>query len=62
MHYFFPLEPEFPVLLEVALGGLLPLPFPDSFPVLLGPFGGVFDFAIILSFNINNGSNILGFI
>jgi hypothetical protein len=41
---------------------LLPLPPPDLFPVLLGPFGGVFDFAIILSFNINNGSNILGFI
>jgi hypothetical protein len=62
LHYFFPLELEFPVLLEVGLGGLTPLPFPEGFPVLLGPFGGVFDFAIILSFNINNSSNILGFI
>jgi hypothetical protein len=50
LHYFFTLEPEFAVLLELVLGGLLPLPPPDLFPVLLGPFGGVFDFAIILSF------------
>lgn len=30
------------------LGGLLPRPPPDGFPVLLGPFGGVLD--IIYSF------------
>ncbi|GER59604.1 hypothetical protein ULMA_17120 [Patiriisocius marinus] len=62
MYYFFPLEPEFPVLLELVLGGLLPLPFPDLFTVALGAFFRPLDFAIILSFNINNGSNILGFI
>ena len=60
LHYFFPLEPEFPELPELVRGGLFPLPFPDAFPVLLGPFTGVFDFAIILGFYINNGSNIYG--
>ena len=33
-------------------GGLLPLPFPDEFPVLAGPFGGVnfCDFDILVVF------------
>jgi hypothetical protein len=35
--------------------GQFPLPPPDGFPVVLGPFGGVhpLDFAIIAPFNID---------
>lgn len=56
--YFFPFEPEFPVLVGLDLGVALPLPFPEGFPVVLGAFFNPLDFAIILGFNINNGSNI----
>tara|TARA_R110000796_G_scaffold66452_2_gene152852 strand:+ start:101 stop:277 length:177 start_codon:yes stop_codon:yes gene_type:complete len=58
LYYFFALEPEFAVLPELVRGGLFPLPPPDLLPVVLGAFLRPLDFAIILSFNVNNGSNI----
>jgi hypothetical protein len=36
-------------------GGLFPLPPPDGFPVVLGPFGGLTpDFAILIPFYLTN--------
>lgn len=42
--YFFELE------LPVVLGGLLPLPFPDGLPVVLGAFFNPLDLDIIVKF------------
>ena len=58
LYYFFPLEPEFPELPELVRGGLFPRFPPEGLPVVLGAFFNPLDFAIILCFNINNGSKI----
>jgi len=58
--YFFPLEPELPVFAGLDLGGLFPRFPPEGLPVVLGAFFNPLDFAIILGFYINNGSNIYG--
>jgi hypothetical protein len=46
------------VLPELVLGGLLLRLPPEGFPVVLGAFFRPLDLAIILSFNVINGSNI----
>jgi hypothetical protein len=56
--YFFPFEPDFPVLVGLDLGVALLRPFPEGFPVVLGAFFNPLDFAIILGFKIYNTSNI----